>query len=226
MKTYIPPWRAACVAVFLLLTVPAWAVQVSFPANFPALRGTTIDIPITISDVTGLNVYSFELQFTFAPSAMTLVDVIEAGTLSAAWTANEFHEVTNNSARIVAAGTPALTGSGTLLYVRFNLPLGGSGSSNLIWTQASCRLNEGTPTLTFVNGFVTITNPPTITVSPATAELFPGDSVFVQASGGATPYTFTVLNPLIGSFNQTATYYGYFRALAPGLTSVRATAEA
>lgn len=224
MKHHSPPWRAACVLLALLFgTSAALAVQISFPASFPAVRGTTIDIPITIGDVTGLNVYSFELQFTFSTTAMTLVDVIEAGTLSEAWSANEYHEVTGTTARIVAAGSTALTGSGTLIYARFNLPLSGSGSSSLTWTQASCRLNEGSPALTFVNGYVSITNPPTISFSPNTATMFAGDSVYVSVYGGTSPYVFAVSNPLIGSFNQTSPAAGYFRSLAPGTTTIQAT---
>jgi hypothetical protein len=53
--------------------------------------------------------------------------------------------------------------------------------------------------------------------------MFAGDSVLVSASGGASPYTFAVINPAIGSFHQTNPTAGYFRGLIPGVTQVQAT---
>lgn len=224
MKTTFPPWCRTGLCLLTFLTVhQARAVQISFPANTSAVRGTQINIPTTIGDVTGLGVYSYELQFTFNSNALTVLDVIEAGTLSDPWSANEFHEQNAGSLRIVAAGSTSLSGAGTLLFVRFDLPLNGSGNSDLTWTQAACRLNEGSPTLTFVNGFITITNPPTITLNPNTTEVFAGDSVSVSASGGASPYAFAVLNPAVGAFNQTSPTSGYFRGLIPGITTIQAT---
>jgi hypothetical protein len=223
MKTTFPPWRVLALLTLLLLSSQVWAVQISFPANVPALRGTTIDIPVTVDNTTGLNIYSIELQFTFGSTVMNVVDVLEAGTVLAPWTANEYHEVTGNSLRIVASGATPLSGSGTLLNVRFNLPLGMFGSSNLTWTTASCRLNEGSPTLTFVNGFVTISDAPVISMNPTTAEIFSGDSVFASAGGGTGPYTFSVLDPSIGVFHSTGSYYGYFIGLSYGMTKVQAT---
>jgi hypothetical protein len=223
MKTTFPPWRALTLLTALLLSARVWAVQVSFPVNVPALRGTTIDIPVTVDNTTGLNIYSLELQFTFSSSIMTFVDVLEAGTVLAPWTANEYHEVTGNSLRIVASGATPLSGSGTLLNVRFNLPLGVYGNSGLTWTTGSCRFNEGSPTLTFINGFVSITDPPVVSLTPSTAEIFAGDSVFASASGGTAPYTFSVLDPSIGVFHSTGSYYGYFVGLSYGTTKLQAT---
>ena len=224
MKSTYPQWSKALAVLSVLLCFQAvWAVQVSFPVNFPATRGTTIDIPISIDNTTGLNIYSFELQFTFTSSVMTLVDVLETGALTTGWTANEFHEVNGSTIRIVAAGVTPLTGSGTLVNVRFNLPLGHSGNSNLAWTPASCRLNEGSPTLAFVSGNVVITDLPVLSFYPNTGELFAGDSIAVQVNGGTAPYNFSITNPSIGVFHQNGPYYGYFKGHAPGTTTIQAT---
>jgi hypothetical protein len=224
MKSSYPPWRVLLwLALSPLITSSAWALQVSFPASTVALRGTTVDIPVSVGNTTGLNIYSLELQFTFNPTAATFLDVLESGTILGPWTATEYHEVTSNSLRIVAAGSTPLTGSGVLLNIRFNLPLSGSGNSSLTWTQAQCRLNEGSPALTFVDGALFINNPPVISINPSTAELYSGDSIFASASGGTAPYAFAVVNPVIGTFHASGGTQGYFVGGAMGTTQLQAT---
>jgi hypothetical protein len=190
-----------------------WAVEIDFH-DTTMVRGNTINIPLYTQSVTGLGVVAYEVHFLFSTSALTPVDVIEAGTISAGW-GDAVWSVIGNEMRIVAAGTTPLTGSGVLFYVRMTAPLGGSGSSNLDLNFG--MYNEGTPAVTLNDGYVTINNPPYITISPNTATLTRGDSLRFTGSGGTAPYTFSSTVPAVASIDPAT---GWLRALSRGITKV------
>jgi hypothetical protein len=202
------------VAVMLVaMGSPLWAVEMDFH-DTTMTRGQTINIPLYTQSVTGLGVMAYEVHFLYYTAALTPVDVIEAGTISAGW-GNAVWSVMGNEMRIVAAGITPLTGSGVLCYIRVTAPLTGSGNSNLDLTFG--MYNEGTPAVTLNDGFVTINNPPYITIYPNTATLTRGDSLLFYGSGGTAPYTYSSTQPAVASVNPST---GWLRALSRGITKV------
>ncbi len=139
-------------------------------------------VPITVSDLSSQGIFSFDLQVTYDPLVVTPASPAYSspGTLSSAMAlaAN-----TSNSGHLILGafqGSP-LDGSGTLVYLRFNV-IGTTGqSSTLIFENyvdpgsaphPGFRFNEGTPAATITNGSITVlgatptntsTNTPTIT---------------------------------------------------------------
>ena len=202
-------------ATFMLMAIvsPGLGVELEFP-DTTMTRGETIDIPLYTEDVTDSGVVAYEVHFDFNTSALTPVDVIEAGTLTSSW-GDAVWAVIGNEVRIVAAGITPLTGSGVLCYVRMIAPLTGSSNSTLNLTYG--MFNEGTPTVTLNDGYVTIYTPPYITVSPNTATLTRGDALQFTVSGGTPPYTFDVTDPSVLYIDPST---GWSYALSRGVSRV------
>jgi uncharacterized protein YjdB len=200
-------------ALVIAIASPGWAVELDFH-DTTMTRGQTIDIPLYTQNVTGLGVMAYEVHFAYSTSALTPLDVIEAGTISESW-GNAVWSVMGNQVRIVAAGITPLTGSGILCYIRMTAPLTGSGSSSLDLTFG--MYNEGTPPVTLNDGYVTINNPQVITIYPNTATMTRGDSLLFYATGGTAPYTYSSTQPSVAAINPTT---GWLRALSRGITRV------
>jgi len=142
-----------------------------------------LTIPITVGDTTGQNIISYDLQITFDPNVIQPVSPFydQAGTLSSgmlitANAANAGHLV------ISAFQAGSLTGSGTLLFLKFNV-VGNPGQSTSVafmdYTDPQNNphpgfvFNEGDPAACVTNGSVTVpggqsqtpTNTPTNTAT-------------------------------------------------------------
>ena len=150
------------------------AVPVSLP-NISPFQGA-VTVPITVGDLTGLSVISYDLQVSFDPTVVTPASPAfeRAGTLSSAMsvTAN-----TGNAGHlIITAFQPTnLAGSGTLLDLKFNV-VGSPGQSTALTfenyvdpgsgSHIGFSFNEGDPAATTTNGSVTILATPTATNTP------------------------------------------------------------
>lgn len=166
--------------------------------SLPVISGTPgpVILSITVGDMTGMNISSYDLQITFDPAVISPqgepVDIY--GTLSSEL------GVTGNSSNpghLIVSGFQlgtALSGSGTLLNLKFNI-VGSPGQSTALtfenYTDPHGRshqgflFNEGTPSAAVTNGSVTIS-----AVSPT-------------ATASGTPTPTTPLNP-ITSFDTAA----------------------
>ena len=152
--------------------------------SLPNVSGTpgVISVPITVGDLTGQSIFSYDLQVTHDATIVTPASPAydTAGTLSAstAITVN-----TTNSGHLILGGFQgmAFSGSGTLIYLRFNI-IGTTGQVSPLTFQnytdpasnphPGFRFNEGTPASTTTSGSITVAPPPTATstaTSTATA---------------------------------------------------------
>ena len=149
---------------FSSLILDALQTTVALPA-VNAVKGTTITIPVNVGDLSGMNVIAYDFDLTFDPNllqpATTPYDA--AGTLSSAMTVTA--NATTGRLRVSAFGTSALSGSGTLLKLTFNV-IGAGATAGLTWQKFA--LNEDTlaPTA-LTNGSVAVP-PAATTVSAAT----------------------------------------------------------
>jgi hypothetical protein len=139
-------------ALLLVSAVGLAQVTVSLPTATYSV-GSTQAIPITVGDLTGQAAISFQTTVTYNKAIVKITGVTTTGTLSVALNA----PVVNNDTAagkitIVGAGTSAMAGSGTLIYL--NATVVGKGSTALTFT--SFQFNEGTPAVTLTNGSVTV----------------------------------------------------------------------
>ncbi|MBK8467353.1 MAG: proprotein convertase P-domain-containing protein [Chloracidobacterium sp.] len=210
-------------------TPSATATNTPLTVSMPNLTETPglIVVPISVGDLTGLGVISYDLQVTFDPAVVTPASpaFAQGGTLSSGMA------ITPNSAFpghliISAFTTSALAGSGTLLNLRFNV-VGTPGASTALafenYTDPGSgfhfgfRFNEGDPASVTVNGSVTIpaatpTNTPTDTPTATATETFtptPTDTPTDTPTATATE-TFTPTPTDTPTDTPTATATGTF----------------
>lgn len=168
-------------------TIDPLAVHVSLP-DVSGTVGSVITIPITVGDLTGRGAISYDLQVSFDPSIITPASPAfdRTGTLcNSTWLV---HPNSQNPGHLVVGAFSAgpLTGSGTLINLRFNL-VGAVGESTALTFEdyissgngsdfhAGFVFNEGNPSSVTTNGSVTVIAPSTPTFTP-TATATPSQS--------------------------------------------------
>ncbi len=155
--------------------VPSVAVTVSL-SNVTAPNGAVIMVPITVSDLTGLGVRSYDLQVTFNSSIVLPCDATcggnnqpyaNSGTLSSGMSITPN---ANNAGHLIISAFQAtdLSGAGTLLNLRFKV-VGTNGQTTPLtfedYTDPNTiphpgfRFNAGSPTANTINGNVTVGSP-------------------------------------------------------------------
>lgn len=202
---------------------PARAVQVS-AGSAAGLAGQTVDIPIGVSNVTGLGIRSVQFDLTYNGSLVTVTDVLEAGALAGAagWNDASYDVFVSGSThrlRVATAGANPLAGSGPMLIVRFLVNPAQLTATASALTLSNLDFNEGSPLDTLASGTLTINATPIITVSPNTATLVRGSTQAFGASGSVTnPVSWSTTNPAVATIASN----GVLTGVAPG--SVRVVA--
>ena len=196
--------------------VRSQTIQMRIPA-LNSTVGNSIDVPVYVDNsLTGLNVLSFQLKITYNSTYLSYTSAEIAGTMVSGWGTPTVNSSTPGTLNIAHAGTTPLAGTGILFYIRFQCIASGTASVSFSGGTASNFFNEGLPVMTFVNGSVTVSPAPFITVSPNTALLSVGETQQFTVSGGTAPYTWSVTNPAVATISAT----GLLTATAAGFTKV------
>ncbi len=130
--------------VFDWACTPSETVIVTVPVSIPdtcVKIGDFILIPVNIGDVTGKEVYSAEITLTYDNAILQATDATLIGTIAEGRIM--FYNKYDGKIEIGISGTEPLSGSGTLVYVGFNvlaLPV----DSTIIHFERM-RFNEGIP---------------------------------------------------------------------------------
>jgi uncharacterized protein (TIGR03437 family) len=137
------------------ITTPQ-CLDVTISTSLTASTGTTLTVPIQVTDTTGKGVIAYDATITFDATVLRLqsVPTDKTGTLSGNFTITTNSPV-SGQLRISAFGSTALTGAGTLLNLKFDVIGAAQTCSNLSF--ASFRFNEGTPCSTTTNGRACVT---------------------------------------------------------------------
>jgi subtilisin len=194
---WLPPAAnaAASAAIFARLSSQtANAVQV--PVSLPNLAGApnaSVTIPVTVGDLTGRGIISFDFDLLFNPSVLQLQSpqVDKSGTLSSAMNINAV-TVAPGHLKVSAFGTSALAGAGTLVNLKFSASGAPGSSTPLTWQ--SFFFNEDAQT-GLTNGRFTVNAPaaaPTVTTAAASAIATTSATLngSANANGAATEVAF------------------------------------
>lgn len=136
-------------------TTPS-SVTVSFP-EVTIMAGQMVEIPVSVSDISGWEIISFQFEFSYDPAVISPVDpfLITDGTMAGAanWTVLPNNN-TPGQMIVGGFGATALTGAGEMLIIKFEV-VGSYGASTPL-TFSSFTFNAGIPPVTMINGLVTI----------------------------------------------------------------------
>jgi len=175
------------------VTVPSLSVKLGDVATAAPVGGT-FAIPVTVEDITGQNVISYQFTATFDATKYTITGATITGTMSSAMSAPVVNTATAGQVTVAVAGTTALTGAGTLINLTGTVV--GTGASTVQFT--SFQFNEGTPAVVGLSGTITIgaNLKPTITKKMADTTI---------AENQALAFTFLATDPESGPLTFTAT---------------------
>jgi len=192
--------------------------RISVQSSMEQWPGDTIDVPIWISDLTGLNILSGQIRMGFNSEILEPIGVINTGTLL-----NDAlleMTVSENQLSFVFAGTTPLPGKATLLIVRFRVKPNPSGYSNIEFLNV--RLNENVQ-VACSNGAFNVRQPSWRYIYPNEVSLIVGESVRFKVEGqGILPYVWKSSDPTLASVSS----QGVLTALRRGSVILTATDSA
>jgi len=156
-------------------------VTIADTAGFP---GDTLKVPIRVSDLTGLEVYSYQFKLHYDSTVVRAIGVDSAGTLTEGWDRTWLN--LNHAGEVIAGnyGIQSLENTGVLIYIVFELFNGIDDSTQLEFQQF--EFNAGNPAAQTSNGSVKILPPP-VTVSFRSNS---GDSMRIKIDGIETVLPF------------------------------------
>ena len=165
----------------LNVTASGTTVQVSLPDMGAPPAANNVMVPITVGDTTGRGIIGYDFTFIFDTNVIQLANpAFETnGTLSQGWS------ITPNASagqiRIVAFNSQPLSGSGTLIFMKFNVVASAGAMTQLTWTNF--LFNEGNPCPALTNGKFTVTNPTAVKLEKFVASSY-DDGVFLEWQTG------------------------------------------
>jgi hypothetical protein len=129
------------------------------PVTLPTMAGnpgTSIIVPVTVGDITGRNAISFDFDLRFDPAILrpsAAAPVSQAGGLAANYNV-AYNASTPGALRVGGYGVQPLTGSGPLLYLKFDIIGAPGADSGLNWNFFF--FNEGDPETINSNGRILV----------------------------------------------------------------------
>ncbi|MFN0277102.1 MAG: DUF4394 domain-containing protein [Pyrinomonadaceae bacterium] len=217
------------------------AVTVSL-GNVCGTPGSTVVLPITVSDLTGLGVISYDLNVDFNPSLVTPASppFDQAGTLSSTMS------ITPNAAFpghliISAFQGNALVGAGTLLNLRFTINAGATPGQTapvvfMDYTDPNMQFhpgfvfNEGVPPSVTTNGSICVNGAGTPTASntatPTAANTFTPTATNTSTPTSTATNTFTPTPSATNTFTPTSTATNTFTPTATATNTFTPTPSA
>ena len=183
------------------VTQDAGQISVAMPTGLTAQHNAPVMVPVTVSDVSGRGATSYDFTVTYDPSVLTpqATPFDQVGTLSANFEIN-VNAATPGTLIVSGFGANPLSGSGTLLTLKFNASGNAPACSNLTFTAFT--FNEGTPAIVASNGQACLINGNingTISYGNATA-FRPVPNTTLAAAGAVNLSTTTDFN---GAYNLT-----------------------
>jgi hypothetical protein len=191
------------------------AMKLTLP-NVSEWQGGTIGIPVTTTSLTGYNIISGEIKFTFNQNILTPIGYQVTGTLLQSYSNIVLNTSVPGQVSIAFAGSTALSGTGELIRIVFNISAVNTGNTTLSFSSAI--FNESLLAKT-VNGYFTMITFGTINISPNTYTIVAGETKQFAASGGVPPYTWSSSDATVGSVNSS----GLLTAHKSGIIQLMAT---
>ncbi len=130
--------------------VPVGGAHVSLPFINDFTPGSTITIPITTTDLTGLDVYSIYATVSFDETVIDVTGVSKTGTMISNWGNPTVNTGVDGEVTFSVFGATPLSGNGTLVNLEFDVV--GQVSDSTALTFELFTFNEGDPQVILSNG--------------------------------------------------------------------------
>ena len=133
-------------------TIEVYDTRVFIPDTVGVI-GDTVDVPISISPVnSGMRIQSLQATVTFDSSAVHLIGVFNAGSISNGWTLSS--NIAGAQVSFAAAGAANLNLPGVVCKLRFAVPQYATAGRTTNITMQQFLLNEGKPRVLLVSGSI------------------------------------------------------------------------
>jgi len=175
-----------------------------------------IDIPVSISSLDNYDVFGGEISLTYEKSVLAADSIIFTGTVLEPVNSIYSNLSQPGIVNISFASENKLVGEGVLFYIRFKIADIQYGYSKIKVIHA--LFNELLKAKEYYGNF-SVNALPALHVSPATGELFLGESLDFDVTGGVEPYTWHVSDNNIASIDNN----GMLTAVTGGSIVVTAT---
>ena len=142
-------------------TLPTPTVSISIPNSYGRPNSDAL-VPIRIGDVTEFNINRCLIELRFNKYFLDATDVFTEGTISSSWTNITFND-SIGAITIEMSGDTPLKGSGTLLWIKFDV-MDKLGLSTFI-TFRNVVFNNGAPLAETKNGRLFVSNPANTDIS-------------------------------------------------------------
>jgi len=173
---------AACLSLFCLTSSQAWAVQLSVESK-TGRAGDRVQIAVRTDNTSGLGIISVQFVLTFDGNILTARSASTVGTIASSWSVIANPQPGRIS--ISMASATALSGSGNLVIVEFDVSSSATGGQTTQLNITQLQLNEGSVPATAIPGTFTVEGGPggavTLTVGSAN-NVQPGATVTIPVS--------------------------------------------
>jgi len=174
-------------------------LRLTIPKDLTQWEGSVVDVPIRTSDITGLNITSGRFRLIFNGSILAPESIIQTHTLLESASV-AFNTKNPGSVMIGFAGSTALSGMDTLLFVRFRVVPGSSGSTDI--EVSDVLLNENMPAVTN-SGYFTVKHYPYNEIYPNGGNLIVDEPVELSLIGeNHPPYSWSVSDANLATINE------------------------
>jgi hypothetical protein len=143
--------------LILMIKVAYAEVTVNLP-DTSAYPGDTLCVPVHTSDLTGLEVYSYQFSIKYDSTVVKAIGADSAKTLTESWGTTWISLKNPGEVTLGSYDVAPLQNSGTLIYILFSM-IGEIGDSIRLMFQ-DFEFNAGQPTTTITNGSIKILHPP------------------------------------------------------------------
>ncbi|MCX6277407.1 MAG: cohesin domain-containing protein [Bacteroidetes bacterium] len=176
-------------------------MRLSIPTNLSQIQGQYINIPVNATDLSGLGIYSGGFSFSYNQNLLIPMGIVQTGTLLSTYPVPVYNATVPGTFTINFAGTTALSGSGVLIYVKFQVSTTSTGTSAL--TFISGLFNEDMVP-NFTNGQFTTVSLPSLSITPASGTLVAGQTKQFTLNGvGTPPIIWSVSNSGVANISST-----------------------
>jgi len=119
--------------------------------------GDTIDVPITVEDVTGQDIYGISFTIETQTEVLTPIGTSITGTILEAWGTPTNH-INGGQITIASAGSNPLSGSGTLIIIQYRVNATAQSGQSTAIHFIDFVFNEGLPAASLQDGLFLVSS--------------------------------------------------------------------